>query len=1645
MSAPQRVLKVFLSSSGDVSEERALAERVLKRLGEEHRERLRLVLVLWEHEPLFAHAGFQEQIERPSQCDLVVIMLWSRLGTRLPASFALSTGEAPPTGTEFEVQDALESYRRLGRPHLLIYRRTAPPHVNLASPDAEERLAQYRMLQDFCRRAFYDDQGAVIVAHHDYAESWEFERKLTEHTRKWLEREVGQGAGLPRWTAGSPYRGLQAFESEHREIYFGRSQSQSELIELLRGIEERAGEGGTRFLLVQGMSGNGKSSLVRAGLLPLLEGRAVEGIGNWRHLIVKPSDHGAEGPGVFGALAERLLAALPGLQARYTPRTLAERLLAAPAESAARLEGYLTQEASRLGLNARQIRLLVFVDQLEEAWSPALGGEERQALARCLAVLAREGRTWVIATLRSDFAANFESVPEYHALLKAGQLYVLAAPQGDELGEMIREPAAAAGLEWETREGLSLDQAIQREATESPESLPLLEYALDQLYERREGRRLTYAAYEALGRLSGGIAASAEAVLTEQEEAGKAALEKLLRSLVSVDESGQATRRYARLTEIPKGSGELMLLARLIERRLCVADNRGQGAEVSLAHEALLRTWPRLTDWLAQESGLLQARELAQRDTRLWLEHARSDAWLAAADKVASIKALETAAIPLPAEVRNFIDRSERQVRRTTRIKQAAVGVIALLAMAALIGAWVASKKEREAEYQTAEARKAQRQILTDAAAERLKDGDLTLARGMMLEVFRQRTASDPPDPAAINVLLEIGATDPAVAILSGHSAPVYRVTYSPDGTRIVTASYDHTARVWDARTGLELQRLSGHLGMVRSVHYSPDGTRIVSASKDGTRIWDAGTGALLLVIRSPEKMNSAAYSPDGARIVTSFSKGVRVWDVRTGARVAEFVGSGEEEFSQASFSPDGSRIAVAVGRTVRVLNAHNGSELLVLAGHHDGVRSLVYSPDGTRLLTSANDVRVWDARSGAQLLLIEHGNAPEVWDAAYSPDGRTIASAGPDKTVRLWDATKGKQLQVLSGHVNVVDSVAFSPDGKHLVSGAHDLTARIWDLRDGPDALVIRHGDRVTSVAYSPDGTRLLTASADKTARIWDAQTGSAVAVLSGHTKGLDSAIYSPDGTRILTASDDKSIRIWDARSGAPLLTVATPDWVTSIAYSPDGRRIVASYADLTFGTRDASSGIPISAFKAAHRDYVTSTVYSPDGARILTGSVDKTVRVWDPQSLTQLLVIPQKDFVQDAVYSPDGQLILSVGNDTLGYILSAGTGEELRVLAGHHSALAAAAFSPDGRRIVTGSYDQTVRIWDAQTGSQLAVLLGHHDVVQGVCFSPDGRHVASASADNTARIWDARIPADWHSQLLWQQAVEADPLSDVQRTFLGVPSTMGLLVKEALDADARKRSHPITRAGPSRCAQQAGAYYDPDGEGPGVEQSAINPDLATAACARSGAATSGSAQLTYQAGRALLATGDFASARRDFELAVSQGYRAARLDLALLLKDPSANMLDPKRAASLLKQAWNSGIAMAGFELGSLYEHGLVGSQDAASGWQTDTVEAWHWYEEAARRFEPHALARLAERTEREVITGSKPDVELLSAFSLYTRAAERARQLGWPDNVWRSWRYRRATLAHILAAAGLMQQAAGAYEEAILAESRHGEAGT
>ncbi len=627
-------------------------------------------------------------------------------------------------------------------------------------------------------------------------------------------------------------------------------------------------------------------------------------------------------------------------------------------------------------------------------------------------------------------------------------------------------------------------------------------------------------------------------------------------------------------------------------------------------------------------------------------------------------------------QVRKFI--------RRHRIAAAVALLVALFAAVASTAGLIAVAKEREAqfqrrqaEYQTRQALSAQARLLTEVAAQRLKESDVAGARTLILEVLTDPRFPESRSPAALSVFQDMRAADRQIALLSGHTERVFSAAYSPDGARIVTASADKTARIWDARTGAELMVLEGHTDRIFAAAFSPDGTRIVTGSRDKTaRIWDARSGAPLAVLSGHgDRVSSAVYSPDGKRILTaSWDKTAQVWDARSGARLVQLTGHAAVLYS-AVYSPDGRFIVTASqDKTARIWDAEKGTPLKVLAGHGDYVACAAYSPDGARIVTASADrtARTWDGESGVPLAVLA-GHGEVVYGAAFSPDGARVVTASWDKTARTWDAASGAQLGILSGHGATVAMAVFSPDGQRIVTASQDQTARIWDAHDRTQILTLAgHRDVVCGAGYSPDGARIVTASYDQSARLWDARSGAPLATLLGHSGALTYAAFSPDGTRIATASQDKTARIWDARSGAQLAILSGPsghsDRVYSASYSPDGTRIVTASRDKTARIWDAVSATPLGALEG-HLDRVYSAAYSPDGTRVVTASRDKTARIWDARS-----------------------------------------GHELIALSGHGDEVMTAAYSPDGDRIVTASVDGTARIWDARTGAAVRTLLSAH-----------------------------------------------------------------------------------------------------------------------------------------------------------------------------------------------------------------------------------------------------------------------------------------------------------------------------------------------
>ncbi len=617
-------VRIFVSSPGDVEAERLRVAEAVRGLQEEFVHLARLEPYFWEHEPQAATATFQDQIEAPSGMDVVVCILWARIGTRLPAHLVKEDGSVYASGTEYELEDASRGYRENGTPDLLVYRKLSPFPFSVRDEEGRRRLEQFEALATFIKRWFFHEDRSCRVGLTDFLHPEEFQKSVTAHPRVLIERRV-ERAGLvagPLIYAGNPFRSLEAFGVEDPAVFHGRGRALAAVRPAL--VEQAAGD--CAFLLIFGMSGCGKSSLVRAGLLPKLKDVPgyVPGVGLWRRCVVRPGD--ASGDPLEG-LAQALFGdeALPELRATGMDSARLARVLAeSPGDVDLILRPALkvAAEAECVRLGGEEIveaRLVVAVDQLEQVFTrEGIGEERRAAYMEALGALARSGLAWVVATMRSDFYPRCAEVPELVALKAGRGQYDLLPPTFAEIGQMIRLPARDAGLSW-GRKGdspdLTLADVVQEAAAKDPKGLPLLQFTLDELFRRRaEGRVLTFSAYDELGGLEGALAKRAEEEFTKLDSEAREALPGVLRALVTVGRGADdpAVSRRVRLEPLRLDPVRRRLVDGLTEARLLATDRADDGeAVVGVAHEALLTAWPRLASLLATDREFFRARDRA--------------------------------------------------------------------------------------------------------------------------------------------------------------------------------------------------------------------------------------------------------------------------------------------------------------------------------------------------------------------------------------------------------------------------------------------------------------------------------------------------------------------------------------------------------------------------------------------------------------------------------------------------------------------------------------------------------------------------------------------------------------------------------------------------------------------------------------------------------------------------------------------------------------------------------------------------------------------------------------------------------------------------------------------------------------------------
>jgi WD40 repeat protein len=550
------------------------------------------------------------------------------------------------------------------------------------------------------------------------------------------------------------------------------------------------------------------------------------------------------------------------------------------------------------------------------------------------------------------------------------------------------------------------------------------------------------------------------------------------------------------------------------------------------------------------------------------------------------------------------------------------------------------------------------------------------------------------------------------------HPSNLNAVAFSPDGKRLACGCWDRTVVVWDARAGKELFTLRGHGQVVTSVCFSPDGKQIVSGSYDRiVRVWDATTGRQTLALpEHPGGVNDVAFSPDG-RLLASAGKGVKLWDVRT-------------------------------RQEVRSLDDLTGS-----------VQCLSFSPDGTFLAAGGNrTLRVWKAQTGEKVVAPVLATIPR--RLSFHPDGKRLAVACEDQTVKILDAGTGRRLCLLVGHTAPVRCVAFRPDGKSLSSGGQDRVVKVWDLAAAEEAVTLAVGPfaslrNVTAVAFTPDSRLLAAASDSSEIKLWRVETGREIRAFRGHEVGAAHALsFSPNGERLASAGGDRTVRIWDVGTGREIHRLGghTGGVYGGVAFSPDGR-LLASGGDRKVKLWDAASGKELLAL-SGHTGFICAVAFSPDGRHVASGGVDGTVRVWDVTGGRERRRLRgHSGPVYALAYSSDGALLAAGGGERSApgevKVWDPASGQEVRALRGHSMAVRGVCFSPDGRRLASGSADlgrelgtRQLKVWDLATGKE---LFSPRDGLRiwALAFSPDGRRLAAGCAGNFVRIWDAGGPA--------------------------------------------------------------------------------------------------------------------------------------------------------------------------------------------------------------------------------------------------------------------------------------------------------------
>ncbi|GEA25616.1 protein TolB [Microcystis aeruginosa NIES-4325] len=1090
-----------------------------------------------------------------------------------------------------------------------------------------------------------------------------------------------------------PYRGLFHFGPGDAEYFFGRK---SFIKTLFQATQTR------NFIPLLGASGSGKSSVVFAGLVPKLQQE-----GHWQFTHFRP------GSDPFHALA---LALVP----LYTTNLNETDRLA----QARQLANYLRDGDIPLADVFAQIkhnypseRVLLIADQFEELYTLCPDETIRRNFLDKLTTFPFERVGVVLVlTMRADFLGNALSYRPFADVLQNTDLK-LGPMNREELTEVIEKPAQKLGVTFEA----GLVERILDDVESEPGNLPLLEFALTELWQRRQGKELTHLAYTEIGQVQGALARHANEEYDKLSEAQREQMRRIFIQLVRPGEGTEDTRRLATKAEL--GAVNWALVKQLADARLVVTSRseEAQVETVEVVHEALIRNWGELRGWMDTDRVFRAWQERLRGAMGQWQKTQGDEgSWLRGAALAEAEEQLKKRPEDISQSEQDFIRQSlqERErikqaeaARRRREIRTAwgiAAGSLVAVVISTGLG-WMAWKQTQQAKYNQAE------------SIARLSLSLLNENKG--LEAFVQ-------------------------AIKAG---------------KILQKQRTINAEVMEALqkalvTVREYNSFKGYGDLISSVSFSPDGKTLASSSSDGTiKLWNVETGEEIHTLNldnfASDGIDSVRFSPDSKTLVSA-GRVIQLWNVETGEEIPTdmgrdgYVDTRMGHDKDISFSPDSKTLASSSdGTTIKLWNVETGKEIRPLKGDDSSVQSVSFSLDGKILAAGSGDktIKLWDVETGEKIRTLKGDNSL-AQSVSFSPDGKTLASGSDDGTIKLWDVKTGEKIRTLKGDNSLVQSVSFSPDGKTLASGSDDGSIKLWDVKTGEKILTLKgHDWAVKSVSFSPDSKTLASGSADSIVKLWDVEKEEEIRTLTDYTSSNFS--FSPDSKTLTYNIGGGIIKLWNIKTGhtIQILNIGYGDF----GFGSDGKTLASLSGDGTIKLWDLRMKKPIRCFKQpanfSRSSYSESLPYidfTPDLKTFASIPGDGTIKLWSLENRGKTYIIPvvnssqsSKDGSKNLLFmsfSPDSKILASVnGYDGTIKLWNIETGKEIRTFTEHDPNIHYVSFSADGNKLATGNDYGIIKIWNVKNGKQILALTennenGDDNHFGGLVFNPDGKTLA-------------------------------------------------------------------------------------------------------------------------------------------------------------------------------------------------------------------------------------------------------------------------------------------------------------------------------